>query len=325
MRRHTVLVAPIVYLLLITASVQAQGPDGDNLSSWLLSSPSRGIFRGGTPCYPDACPNPSATFRIGWVDDERGVRRDFQTRSVVQSYHWPLRGLWLGGAIHANFGPSIGVALGGGGLVASKTRGGATLEPGGDFAKFDSPNLWTQLEILGRYSLYRGVSVVGGFRWDYFNVKLDASTLPGQEGLVGGARGSVINTKWNAYLPLVGVQLKQPSTVQDITVQMLGFPYVPGNEKSQSSNDGGVNAFVNSLNFEKGYFLEILGEYSRRIAGNGSVGGFVRWNLLHTETVDGTDMEIRMGVPGTSRGVSIGLTRRSWTIGLNVSVAFSLL
>ena len=117
----------------------------------------------------------------------------------------------------------------------------------------------------------------------------------------------------------------QRSAVQDLTVQILGFPYVPGNEKSQSSNDGGVNAFVNSLNFEQGYFFEILGEYSRRIASNGSVGCFIRWNLLHTETAKGTDREIILGVPRITHGVSVGLTRRAWTFGLNFSLDFNLL
>ncbi|MFC1835789.1 hypothetical protein ACFL2Q_13855 [Thermodesulfobacteriota bacterium] len=255
----------------------------------------------------------------------------FDTRSYNDTTRFPLKGLWLGLSAEAKLTDGIGCMISGGALVYAHTRASSDLEPFQDFGYELNPHgqWWGYLDATATYSvgILGGTQLLAGLRWDHYNSKLILTYNGFPEIDVE------IHFKVNAYLPLVGAQWTQDWWDGQLKVRAVGFPWVPGEMKYDfgrlDTSDDYRYSEVSSQPFTSGYFVELLAEYRKRVAGRSYVGAFVSLNQLHAATDKGKynyyENSPSSGFDEGSNQTGLIFHRTSLTVGGSFSLDFNLL
>jgi hypothetical protein len=175
---------------------------------------------------------------------------------------------------------------------------------------------WGWLDAMAVLGSPCGMNLMAGFRWDSFTVRLTDPRL-----VVGGVTLPLFgeaDLTLNSYIPLIGTQYCCGGPCCGLLVRVVGFPWVPGNLRYGETDILGLRLQANG-NYDRGRFLEVFSEYSRKCGDNGCLGFFARWNYL--EVRSHAKVEI---LPPIITAVDIsGPIRTSWTVGGKATLNFN--
>ena len=291
----------------------------------------------------------TSTFRLGYLDHYEGFSLSANASDGNQTAKTPLRGAWLELELGSHPSRYTGVALTGGLLLPAGSTGLAShhppdpLDSNPDISAYGTDMEWWLLDLRGSYEVAGTCQVIGGFRWDHMNTRFGTERSPFTAALPAGSVSVDLpdgfgNFKFNSLIPYVGLQYQYPAPENSLTVRLIGFPMVFGEVKQQSVIPSwdvfvfptvvtglGGSAFTGS--FESGHFLEFFAEYSTDVLGSGTLGFFLRWNLLAATTrVADSDASVNLG--GTNfygqAPVDLNYHKTSWTLGGSFSMEFGL-
>ncbi len=269
----------------------------------------RGCLGGTSGCGKEACTGLGApVFYTGWMGARNGISYELSSDTGRLAHQYPLQGVWVGAAETVALNDNLGAVLSGWILVqGNKTH---TSEADGNTPyKWDrTPTNWYYLDGLLTCKGPGGITGLAGFRYEdhtsHFR-KLEAVLLPDSA-----------DVKINHYIPLVGVQWNYDGADTNLVFRTVGFPGLYGNFNLVELF--GLVPFEAKATYQRGYFLEIFSEYSRRLCGI-EVGVFGKWNLAHAtshaQVVD------QPGSPAFSE--SLSLLRTTWTVGGSLHMEFS--
>jgi len=290
---------------------------------------------------PYGCPPPCAqmcgplAFYTGYmVSDKRGFQYKREPEDDASGpdlvFRFPLQGVVLATSGTFPLSENLGVIAAGGWLLPNKTVGdfnqeGTVETPLTSHLEADSQ--WGIIDGAGYFTFFNAgwgcFQFLGGFRWDHLTSRQTISSHnAGGPGTFTSAATNDITV--DAYIPYFGFQLLQTSTCSRFAARVIGFPVAPGtvrfNESSSGTEDGVVFLDGGEFNhpFKRSYFIEASAEYSMKILGDISLGGFALFNTLHGKTDFGTFVGQE-----ESRSELINLTRLTWTFGGSISYSFS--
>jgi len=277
----------------------------------------------GGGCAPDCDPQSGAglTFYMGYLATNRNAVFDLSADppvGIVSSvrHDYPVEGLWLALSASGQVRDGFGIFARGSWLVPSNRQSDRTLVFGGtaEPGTWNTKVQWYNTDIAGTYSPYGVLTLIGGFRFDSFEIKFHDRDLVDANDLVTDET----NVTVASYIPYVGVMLNQGSCLK---VGLIGFPYVPGNVKYDHRWGAAVIRHDATGHFQTSVFMEAFGEYGRPLMG-GHVGIFGIWTYLHGSSDLDVTRTIGGGAP--SPGLYRFTTdRQSWIFGGNFRLNFT--
>jgi hypothetical protein len=253
------------------------------------------------------------TVYVGWLDHRNGINMSNDLPDLLGGITnvrpRPLKGLWLGGSVRLRVADRLGCLISGGTLIPQKKAGTIVSNIGltADFAMDEED--WYLLEGLGTYQVADRFNFLAGFRWDHTSSRLHV-TRPGD---------SFDDFVVNAYLPIVGVEVRQGRPENEAMFRLLGFPAVPGTIVFHNWSVNNTDASTSSQSFVRGYYLEALMQYRRHMHKGCNVGAFARWNFMYSAT----DAQPALSPDGET--IRWLFQRKSWTLGIECSLDFCLL
>jgi hypothetical protein len=277
-------------------------------------------------CPPPTCaPSPSAepTIYVGYLFRNNGTYIDIQFNNgdflgvTSTRNEFDLQGVWLEVAVPFALTGNWNGFVTGAHLFPTQTRSTQSYRlltgPAGRTWNPDI-QLWELNAGLG-YRLSSSLSGIGGFRWNSLTVNFNDPR--DQTGFT--VTNDAAQLTANAYLPFLGVQLNtEPSCNSNISFAFLGFPAAPSDvdyQETLTTTGALPTRLSGKTDYKSGYFLEALAEASMKM-NNWSLGGFARFDLLHTERTR------NFSVAGASRQADITVERGYWILGGKVGVTF---
>ncbi|MFC1836012.1 hypothetical protein ACFL2Q_15045 [Thermodesulfobacteriota bacterium] len=259
----------------------------------------------------------------GWLDHPTGLTLTTRLTNFNQEFVdvTPLKGAWLEVAVESflpgRMGPGrVGFHVSGGMLVPSKLRGREEETFSGAESHYAMSGIsWGSLQGLMSYNLSEHFQLLGGFRWDHFNTRVDFSGSP-----------AFLDFKLNSYVPLIGVKLDRRFFGGVLIAGLLGWPgAVPGHMTQSYVGGPQIGAWDHiEQDLARGYMVEFFSEYRRTLFGSAAAGVFVRWNNLHVITGEDRYDWLISGSAGTGGQATESFDRRSWTIGGSLTLDFAL-
>jgi hypothetical protein len=242
---------------------------------------------------------------FGWTEHAKGSIWALNRQTSTGTAAWPLRGFWLGASKDLTLGDGFGVLISGSVFFPRRSAGTWREEPGPRTFDFQIPQYdWWTLDGLAACRITGATSLLAGFRWDHTSTRVNYSDNTFDDYVL------------NAYLPLIGMQLTKRSPNCSMLVRCVGSPWVGGQLKYHFWGDPATAEF-GDFRVNNSYFLEFFADCSMMIAGDLSVGGFVKWNYLHIKTG-------KQNLSGsTTEPVHWVVDVRSWTFGGTLSCAFA--
>lgn len=241
----------------------------------------------------------------GWLEQREGSVWALQRQQATGTAAWPLRGSWLQATEELTFDNSYGLVVSGGIFFPKRPSGTWYSVPAAGSFDFDIASYhWGFLDGLAKVRVSGGLDILGGFRWDRTSVRVDYSDNTTDDYIL------------NAYLPLIGAQLKQPISNGLFLVRVVGAPLVRGRVTYQFSDGLGYAEFGDFPINAQSSFVEVLADCKLKMRRDILAGGFVKYNMMRVRT----DYRNLAGL--TDESVAWVVNIKSWVIGGVVSVAF---
>jgi len=342
MRKIALVVFGIIIVVSFPALASAQAMFG-NLFPGPGAPPSAmtppGFPGGCGAAPPNGCPPKifgPLSFYAGYLfSDKKGFKytREPQPDSEEPElvHEFPIEGVLLATSGAFPLSDNFGIIASGGLLIPTKTHG--TFSEDGPVeipltSRLEADNQWGFLDA-GAFFTFQDAGwacfqVLGGFRWDHFTSRQSISSrdAAGQGTFTGVDKNDFTV---DAYIPYFGGQLVQAAPGSRFVVRAIGFPTLPGDLSFQTSAGGTRQGqtFQTGGSFKhplkSGFFIETYAEYTLRLLGDISVGGFGVYNIIRANT--GYDFFVELGQEAQSE--QFKFTRRSWTFGGVLSYSFS--
>jgi hypothetical protein len=243
---------------------------------------------------------------FGWLEHSDGSSWALQRQASKGTATWPLRGLWFGATKEVTVDAGHGLIASGGIFVPRRVEGRWFSTPGTGAFSFDIPSYdWWYVDGLVKARVPGNFELLAGFRWDHTSTRVDYSDSTSDDYIL------------NSYIPLIGTQIYQPFSNGSVLVRVVGTPLVFGTLRYHFwTRDGFSESGDFPLN-SKSSFLEVLADYRVKLTGDLRVGCFAKWNWLRVRTNE------RNLSDSTTESISWGVDIRSWTLGGDISLAFS--
>lgn len=132
-------------------------------------------------------------------------------------------------------------------------------------SSWSADTIWFTVQGLYGYPM-SGLSFLAGFRWDHWQTSLKGRSdiSPGFAVASPNDTGALT---LNGFIPLIGTM----ASYGGATVGVIGFPLYPGDfEYEEVRNLVGPRYDSGRAKLEKGYFLEVFGEYGVPMGGGSS-------------------------------------------------------
>jgi hypothetical protein len=276
-----------------------------------MGSPWTGVLAGLQPIQTAIG---STHVAVGWLEHGDGLTLSNDLPGLLGGISnirpVPLRGVWTSVTTTVPIREGLGVQLSGAALLPRES-GGLITSNIGSTADFDGEGLqWTYLQSLAQCDMAEGLSLLAGARWDQTQVRFHV-TRPGT-----GNDDFIVH----AYMPLVGLQVREGSPKGLISLQVLGFPAVPGTIKFHTWSETSSYSQHSSQDFVTGHYLEVQADWRCRVHESLDASLFGRWDLLHAST----SVENAL-VPAPVRAIRWNVDRRSWTVGMGIRCSLNLL
>jgi hypothetical protein len=241
---------------------------------------------------------------FGWLEHRQGSTWALERQQSTGTAPWPLRGWWLGASTDVALGNRFGVLLSGSILFPQRGAGTWFTDPVATSFDFEIPQYdWLALDGLARGAICGGLDILAGFRWDHTSTRVEYSDDTRDDYIL------------NAYLPLIGLQIRQQYRNSCMLFRFVGAPLVRGQLRYHFWDGRGYAEFGDFI-VTGGSFAEVLADYSLKFGDGLSLGGFVRWNALRVTT----DEQSLSG--STTEPVAWVVDIRSWTVGGSLSLGF---
>jgi hypothetical protein len=316
---------PFILITIMSTAAWAQGLFGIGFPG---ASYLDGFWRGavvgcGAPgCLPGEGPR---VYVGGSADYAGGTAFGFSTRStglsgVLEFQHsYPNRGVWLGLGLPIDAGPRLGIYasawtfLRTGNVHSRETYNDTNVIS----REWQVKPYWTILEALAILRCGCGFNILGGFRYDHYDITLSNP----RNSTVVSLPTDQADLNVRNYIPLIGTQYENHSYLGSLVFRAVGFPALGGDVKYLEPF-GGAQALSGTGNYRRGYFAELFMEYSKKF-GPSQLGLFARWNELHAQsTVSVTNLT--GGPVLVTQNYDFSFNRNSWTLGGSASLAFNL-
>jgi len=295
------------------------------------------------PCGPKQSLLGPFTFAAGYVDTFKGSGyfREYGLNNAAvvipsQEFRLKMNGAWLGCA--QNFylgnncgtGRNCGLVASGGLLIPSDTPGtvherGFVVVP--VTTDFTANNEWGKLDAAGFCEVFRsptcdyGLMLLGGFRWDYVNTKLNATSLSAAGAIVQTFRNDVT---FNSYLPYLGLQCTRSFCNSSANVRFIVTPAIWGDLKlKETVTDTGIGTGGGNTDapFDWGNLMELYAVYSLCVSKNLQAGAYFDWTNLQFESKSRNNgFTNALGTMITPE--KIHFDRNSWSVGGTVLINF---
>ncbi len=349
MKRMVLFVSLIVLSLCVTAvwaQVCAPGPMGPPMPLMPPPGPGNGIPNMGPapqPLFPGPCMMPickpplslSTSVVMGWQVNNDPVVAKFSTRGVdlfnatgiYQKFN--LDGFWLGGSARLSSPDGWGLRVEVRNLFPSKDKVTTVVPmavglPGS--RAFNGNSAWRILDGTGSLQLAPNVSILGGVRYDFFDV-----TMTGAPDIVGFSttadRGDFTQ---QTVIPYVGFEGSWTGCTSGFMVRAIGSPVLVNWTKfgmtfGDPQRLPPIRDYYNDGASKYGTFFEGSINYGHRFGQSFTIGAFasLQAQASHTErTMHAVRLE--PDFLALSQTFDLDVSKRSAVIGGSVTMALSL-
>ncbi|MBI4962449.1 MAG: hypothetical protein HY913_04165 [Desulfomonile tiedjei] len=306
MKKLSAVLMGMVLLCFFAANTPAQGFLGSDGTSNSAGFPFR--LAGnvvGTGDIPGRGLVSAPTLYLGWLEHSKGNTWALQRQDSTGTAPWPLKGFWLGASKDFSLDNGFGLLVSGSVFFPQRSAGTWFRDSLGRSFDFEIPSYdWWSLDGLLKGRMFGDLEALAGFRWDHTSTRVNYSDNTEDDYIL------------NAYVPLFGLQIRQPFSSGCVLVRFVGSPWVGGRLKYHYWDRLGFAEF-GDFDVRRGTFMEFFMDYSVKTKGNLSLGGFAKWNALHVKTAEAS-------LSGsTTDPVAWSVNIRSWTVGGTVSLGFS--
>jgi hypothetical protein len=292
------------------------------LPGWAAASGLLGISLPRLPigCGESPCPGiASPVLYVGWMEDRQGVAFSVYATGAPAGgvvLRYPNRGLWVGVSESVCLTRDFSFTASGWCVLTSRAAGREfyDLVPPSE-RSWDATAQWWFVDGLVAMGSCGGFSVLAGLRYDHYTSRLDNSyneTTP----LLPTYSGDMI---LNAWIPLIGAEYAYRGSDTHLVFRTIGFPLLFGGFKFADVDR--LNSVISDGHWTRGYFLEVLAEYSKRV-GPGSAGIFARWNGIEANSKGNSAVIFPVHLRPSPHDVTAN--RSSWTIGGNFTLNFNV-
>lgn len=308
------------------ASACAEGLGGIGM----LGLPSFGGLGGGTlGCEANGLKIAAPKFYLGMMADRGGTTLDLDGAFLPSlfdntAHKYTNQGLWLG--VSQLMGLNSGLCFNASGwcLVPSTAESDETFSDGFNHMdnRWNTDTHWWFVDGVLSLNAPAGFSFLAGLRYEQYTTRFsDPERASGIGILFPWATADVISESW---IPLIGAEMRSPSSLGGLVVRVIGFPALLGSLKYNETqpNITPVRRLEASGSWSKGYFVEFFSEYSKRL-GFGDVGLFAKWNAFQGKSRSTVDYVDNFYVP-THEQPDLTLSRCWWTLGGSFTMNFSL-
>jgi hypothetical protein len=317
---------PFILITTMSTAVGAQGLFGVGFPG---ASYLDGFWRGAVVgCGSPGClPGEGARVYVGGsADYAGGTVFDASTQGIAllgasELHHsYPNRGVWIGLTLPFDPGPRFGLYasawsfLRTGNVHSRETYNNTTVLS----REWQMKPYWTILEALAIFRCGYGCNILGGFRYDHYDITLNNPVNPVG---VGSLTTDVADLNVRNFIPLIGTQYENHSYLGSLLFRAVGFPVLGGDVQYQEPF-AGATALRGSGHYRRGYFAELFMEYTKKF-GPGQLGLFARWNEFHAQSTLNVNALAGGAVIGT-QSYDFSFNRSSWTLGGSVNLAFNL-
>jgi hypothetical protein len=246
------------------------------------------------------------TLYFGWLEHQDRSSWALQRGASKGTATWPLRGFWFGATKDVTFDAGPGILVSGGIFVPRRVEGAWFSSPDTTSFPFEIPSYnWWYVDGLVKARVPGNLELLAGFRWDHTSTRVDYSDNTSDDYIL------------NSYIPIIGTQVSQPFSNGSILVRVVGSPVVFGTMKYHFWTRTGYSEEASFPLNTSSSFLEVLADYRVKLTGDLKAGCFAKWNWLRGRTDD------RSLSDSTTESVSWGVDIKSWTLGGDISLAFS--
>ncbi|MBM4326054.1 MAG: hypothetical protein FJ118_02730 [Deltaproteobacteria bacterium] len=244
------------------------------------------------------------------------------------STRWRNEGLWLELALPLRFGPAGALVLSGSYMVPSQTTAyeqyNRYTSAAVIYRDWSTSTDWFTAQVLWAYPCGETFAFVAGLRWDSFQVAYSSPTAA--TGFLGTTNDSA-DLKINVYEPFVGGVMSWVYADSALTVGAVGMFTTLGDIKYREGlSQVGVPISVEvSGGFQGGHFIEAWAEYTRKMFGNASWGGFAKVSSLQARSH--LTLDLNANAPGLglfTQEYDSSFTRNVWIVGGKVAVDLGL-
>ncbi len=286
-----------------------------------------GFWRGAVGCRARDWPGGGPTVYVGGsADYAGGTAFELSTRGIALlgvtelRHSYPNRGVWLGLTLPFDPGSRLGIYASAWSFLRTGNVNSRETYDNADALsrEWQERPYWTIIEGLAILRCCYGFNILGGFRYDHYDITLKNPVNP-TIGLSLPTDQADLNVR--NYIPLIGTQYENRSYLGTILFRAVGFPALGGDVKYLEPF-AGLQAIQGTGNYRRGYFFELFMEYTKKFA-PGQLGLFARWNEFHAQSTLSVNALAGGGVVG-AQNYDFSFNRSSWTLGGSVNLAFNL-
>jgi hypothetical protein len=274
----------------------------------------------------------AASLHVGWMTAPNRIHVGYDglvlPGACVSSFFvYPLSGVQVGGSLPIRLADQYALRVYGSYLIAHNSQAGQeitwTNNPPGvrEWRRSNSESYKVGGEML--YRMSGEMALVGGFRLESLLTNFSdpnpdyLDTLPSMRA----------QTTVTAYEPYVGIRLQQSPGPGGLSLQVVGFPFLFATIQHLNvcNNKGVPYAHTGRQNANRGFFVEVSGEYRLGLFQGVEAAGFVDWNVYQGQC----PMTIERHEGGVNPTVSAGAVVWSHYIsslvaGVKVEMSWSL-
>ena len=279
------------------------------------------------------------SLRIGYAGNRDGLTQRFHYREDnftvnPQDYYnlqkCRLDNVWIGVTLPFTVNDDLNFDLSGGIAVPNSVGaiGTPTGRPGWVDVAMEN-TAFGFLEGSVSYRMFGAARVIGGFRWDQTNTRLTGERSFGPNHLV-----ATCDAKANAYIPFVGLEVKDSWSNADLSCRVVCSPLALGAyhgtdylDVDPAHGSPYVSARSYDQSFTSGKLFDGLLEFKRTFPGMGLAGLFVGFTYLQMD--DSSLGELHWydsnSAPVDPEQIRMSFQKSYWTIGGSLTLNFSVI
>jgi len=284
---------------------------------------------GAASCDPEKKIGGAAGY-LGYMKADKGSEINFTYKDspvppILLRSRSPLEGLWVGGSLSTETSESFGLLVNGWLLLPAGKTGSESYEIGGvRHRNWTVKPRWWYGDALLTVGNVGGFSVLGGVRYDFFDIREqdpDPPTLPIFPPPLVGVSTDTADLTLKSWFPLGGVQYASKDGESGFLIQVLATPVLLGRVSAKETVGGfGPARLEASGNYRSGGLIEVFTEFTKKF-GDAEGGLFARYTWVNVKSDVAVDV-LFGGVTLNYGTYDMSLSRSTWTVGGKVGVSF---
>lgn len=283
---------------------------------------------GAASCDPEKKIGGAAGY-LGYMKADKGFEINFTYKDIpvipiLLRARSPLEGLWVGGSLSTETSESFGLLVNGWLLLPAGKTGSESYEltgvAGVDHREWTVKPRWWYWDALLTVGNLGGFTVLGGVRYDFFDIRSQDPTLPTI--FWPGLSTDTADLTLKTWFPLGGVQYASKDGESGFLIQVLATPVLLGRVNAKETVGGfGPARIEASGNYRSGGLIEVFTEFTKKF-GDAEGGLFARYTWVNAKSDVAVDVLFPGGVTLNNGTYDMSFSRSTWTIGGKVGVSF---